>query len=153
MICKIGQRVDLQVQCFNWCVLGYRMTMLILAPIVKSTIVNGVFMLCGNTWSVELIDCQQMISSLTIGACTIVVDARGASTNFTIHIGASWGRQLGGWLKGPLTFNKFNKVLKVWARSWCYQCYFVTQLNVSLAFASSWKHASTNNCGLKRAHT
>jgi hypothetical protein len=28
----------------------------------------------------ELIDCRQMISSSTIGACTIVVDAWGAST-------------------------------------------------------------------------
>lgn len=28
----------------------------------------------------ELIDCEQMISSSTIGACTIVVDAWGAST-------------------------------------------------------------------------
>lgn len=60
-----------------------RCTMLIL---VKSTIVNGKFMLCGNTWSVELIDCKQMISSSTVGACTIVVDAWGVSTYCSMDV-------------------------------------------------------------------
>jgi hypothetical protein len=53
--------------------------MLIPRPIVKSIIADGVFMLCGNTRLMELIDYKCVISSSTIGACTTMVDAWGAS--------------------------------------------------------------------------
>ncbi len=61
-------------------------TMLVPRPIIESIVANGVFMLCESIRLVEPIDYRCVTSSLTIGTCTIVVDAWGASTCYSMDV-------------------------------------------------------------------